>query len=206
MAVVNIYNQKSEVVGELSLPEHIFEVKVQPEILHLVVKSQLSASRVGTVKVKTRSTIRGGGRKPWRQKGTGRARAGTIRSPLWKGGAVVHGPKQRSYEFKVNKKIKKLALKMALSNRLADKALVVVDKFLIERPKTKEFVHIKDELNLDKALIVVPEKDTNLSLASRNVPNTKVILDNQINVYDILNYSELILTPKVVENLQERLQ
>lgn len=206
MAVVNIYSQKREVVGELSLPEHIFEVNVQPEILHLVVKSQLAASRVGTANVKTRSTIRGGGRKPWRQKGTGRARAGTIRSPLWKGGAVAHGPKDRSYELKVNKKVKKLALKMALSNRLAENSLIVVDNFYLERPKTKEFLYIKNALHLNKSLIVVSEKDTNLNLASRNVPNTKIILDNQINVYDILNYPELILTPKVVENLQERLQ
>jgi large subunit ribosomal protein L4 len=171
-----------------------------------VVKAQLAAKRAGTVGVKNRSKIRGGGRKPWRQKGTGRARAGTVRSPLWTGGAVTHGPKMRDFSVKVNKKVKRLALRMALSAKVAEQSLLIVDDMSMPSYKTKDFVQVQNALNLEKGLIVVSKKDNNLSLGSRNIPNVKVIEHNQLGVYDILNTNTLVLTPQVVEHLEERLQ
>ncbi|MFO7801137.1 MAG: 50S ribosomal protein L4 [Desulfovermiculus sp.] len=206
MPVVQIMDKNNSPVGEMSLPEEIFRVQVKPEILHFVVKAQLASKRAGTVGVKTRSQIRGGGRKPWRQKGTGRARAGSVRSPLWTGGAVTHGPQQRDYSLKVNKKVKRLALRMALTSKLDEKSLIVVDDMSLTSHKTREFVQVQKALDVEKGLIVVAKKDNNLSLASRNVPGVRVIDDNQLGVYDILNTSVLIITPQVVEHLQERLQ
>ncbi len=205
MPVVSLYDQEKNVIGEIDLPDEIFGVKIRPEILHFVVRAHLAAKRVGTVSVKTRSTISGGGRKPWRQKGTGRARAGSIRSPLWRGGAVIHGPKPRDYSFKVNKKIKRLALKMALSSKVQNNELLVVDKIKLNSHKTKEFVQIKNKLELKKALIVLPEKDNNLILASRNVPDVKLIGPETLNTYDILNCENLVITPEIVETLKQRL-
>jgi len=207
MAVVNVVDQENTVVDEISLAEDIFEVPVRPEILNQVVKAHLAAKRVGTASVKTRSTIRGGGRKPWRQKGTGRARAGSVRSPLWTGGAVTHGPSpEKNYRLKVNKKVKRLALRMALSSKLASGELVVVRALELQRPKTKDFVGIRKSLQLDKALIVVSDKDANLELASRNVPGIRVVGKEQMNVYDILLYPQLVVTPEVIETLEERLR
>ncbi|MFO8033358.1 MAG: 50S ribosomal protein L4, partial [Desulfohalobiaceae bacterium] len=142
MPTVNVVDQQKQVVGELELPEQVFAVQIKPQILHLVIKSQLAAKRAGTVGVKTRSNIRGGGRKPWRQKGTGRARAGSTRSPLWTGGAITHGPVSRDYSIKVNRKVKRLALRMALSSKLAEGKLLLLDKLEIPRPKTREFVQL----------------------------------------------------------------
>jgi large subunit ribosomal protein L4 len=206
MPVVQIIDKQNNPVGELTLPEDIFSVDVRPEILHQVVKAQLAAKRAGTVGVKNRSKIRGGGRKPWRQKGTGRARAGTVRSPLWTGGAVTHGPQMRDYSVKVNKKVKRLALRMALSAKVAEQSLLIVDDMSMPSYKTKDFVQVQNALNLEKGLIVVSKKDNNLSLGSRNIPNVKVIEHNQLGVYDILNTNTLVLTPQVVEHLEERLQ
>jgi len=206
MAVVNVYDQEKNVVGEVNLPEDIFAIKAKPEILNLVVKSQLASGRVGTVSVKTRSTIRGGGRKPWRQKGTGRARAGTVRSPLWTGGAVTHGPAPRKHEVKVNRKVKRLAMKMALSSKQDDDNLVVVQSFELDRPKTRDFAVIQSTFGFRKALIVVPEKERNLELATRNIPGVKLVSPEQLNVYELLKYPQLVLTPAVVEHLKERLQ
>ncbi len=206
MPVVNVYDQEKNVVGEIELPDEIFGVEVKPEILHFVVRAHLAAKRQGTVSVKTRSTISGGGRKPWRQKGTGRARAGSIRSPLWRGGAVIHGPKPRDYSFKVNKKLKRLALKMALTSKLINDELLVVDKIKTNSHKTKEFIQIKNKLELKKALIVLPEKDNNLILASRNVPDVKLIGPENLNTYDILKCESLVITPEIVETLKQRLQ
>ena len=205
MTVVNIYDQEKKVVGEIELPDDIFNIEVRPEILNFVVKAHLAAKRVGTASVKTRSTIRGGGKKPWRQKGIGRARAGSIRSPLWVGGAVAHGPKPRDYSFKVNKKIKRLAMKMALSSKLKENKLLVVDKLEVSQPKTKEFVKIKNALDLKKSLIVLPKQDNNIFLSIRNLPDTRLMLDKDINVYDILKYDMLVITKDVVENIKERL-
>jgi large subunit ribosomal protein L4 len=206
MAVVKIYSQEKKEVGELDLPQDIFEVPIRTEILHLVVRAHLAAKRAGTVGVKNRALIHGGGRKPWRQKGTGRARAGSSRSPLWRGGAVIHGPQARDYSFKVNKKVKALALKMALSSRLAEENLMVVDALSLPGIKTKEFCRLRDALGLKKALIVVPQEDNNLRLSARNVPGIKVQPQNRLNVYDILAYPQLVLAPQVVENIQERLK
>ncbi|MDZ7760947.1 MAG: 50S ribosomal protein L4 [Desulfovermiculus sp.] len=206
MPVVQVLDKHNNPVGELSLPDEIFDVQVRPEILHQVIKAQLAAKRAGTVGVKTRSASRGGGRKPWRQKGTGRARAGSIRSPLWTGGAVTHGPQMRDYTLKVNKKVKRLAMRMALTSKLADNSLVVIDDMTLPSHKTKEFVSIQQALNLKKGLIVVSKKDNNLTLGARNVPGVKVIEGSQLGVYDILSYPRLVITPQVVEHLQERLQ
>jgi large subunit ribosomal protein L4 len=205
MTVVNIYDLEKNKVGEIDLPDEIFNVEVKPELLNFVVKAHLAAKRVGTASVKTRSTIRGGGKKPWRQKGTGRARVGSIRSPLWVGGAVSHGPKPRDYSFKVNKKVKKLALKMALTSKVKMDTLLVVEKMEVSQPKTKEFIKIKKNLDLKKSLIVLPKQDKNMLLSTRNIPDVKLMLDKDINVYDILKYEELVLTPEVVENIKERL-
>lgn len=206
MTVVTIFDQEKNSVGELTLPAELFEVQVRPELLNLVVKAHNAAQRTGTVGVKTRSNIRGGGKKPWRQKGTGRARAGSNRSPLWTGGAVTHGPQSRSYDLKVNKKVRKLAMKMALSSKLADQSLIVLDKVELAAAKTRQFVQVQNRLDLKKALIVVPKRDMTLELASRNVPGVRVINQNELNVVDILKSHMLVVTPEVVENLQERLQ
>ncbi len=206
MPIVNIMDKQNTPVGEITLPDEIFNVPVRPEILHQVVKAQLAAKRTGTVGVKTRSQIRGGGRKPWRQKGTGRARAGSVRSPLWTGGAVTHGPQMRDYSIKVNKKVKRLAMRMALSSKVAEQSLVVVDDMSMNSHKTQEFVQIQTSLNLQRGLIVVSKKDNNLSLGSRNVPGVKVIEGSQLGVYDILHAKMVVITPQVVEHLQERLQ
>ncbi len=206
MAVVNIVDQQKQVVGELELADSIFSVQVKPQILHLVVKSQLAAKRAGTVGVKTRSNIQGGGRKPWRQKGTGRARAGSNRSPLWTGGAVTHGPQSRDYSIKVNRKVKRLALKMALSSKLAQGNLLVVDKLEVSRPKTREAVEVQSQLQIKKALIVLAKKDNNLELAARNIPGIKLVYQEQLGVYDVLHCDHLVLTPAVIDHIQERLQ
>ncbi len=206
MAKVSIYSQDKKEVGQLELPEEIFEVQVRPEILHLVVRAHRAAKRTGTVGVKTRSTIRGGGSKPWRQKGTGRARAGSSRSPIWRHGAVVHGPVARDYSFKVNKKIKTLAMKMALSSRLAEDNLMVVDAITLPEIKTKDFCKVKDALGLKKALIVMADEDNTLRLSARNIPGITVQNQSQLSVYDILAHQQLVLAPKVVETIQERLK
>ncbi len=201
MAVVNVRDQNNNVVDELDLPDEIFAVTAQKEILHSVVRAQRAASRVGTVGVKTRSNIRGGGKKPWRQKGTGRARAGTNRSPLWKGGSVIHGPKARSYELKINRKVKRLALKMALSEKYREGNLLVLDSIQLTEPKTKKFVALQRQLEFSKALIVISKKDTVLSLASRNIPRVKVINCDQLNVIDILNNPVLVVTKEAIDKI-----
>lgn len=206
MAVVKVFNQSKIEVGQLELPQDIFEVPVQPEILHFVVRAHLAAKRAGTVGVKTRGLVRGGGRKPWRQKGTGRARAGSSRSPIWRGGAILHGPVARDYSFKVNKKIKALAMKMALSSRLAEDKLMVVDSFVLSSVKTKEFCKIKESLGLKKALIVLSQEDNNLRLSARNIPGIEIQLQDKLNVYDILRFPQLIMAPQVVESIRERLK
>lgn len=205
MTLVSVYDQNKNTVGEIDLPDEIFNVEVRPEILNFVVKAHLAAKRVGTASVKTRSTIRGGGKKPWRQKGTGRARVGSIRSPLWVGGAVVHGPHPRDYSFKVNKKVKRLAMKMALSAKLKSEKLIVLDKLTVDKPKTKEFIKIKNALEVKKPLIVLDKEDKNILLSTRNVPDTKLLLDRDLNVYEVLKYEYLVITKDSIENLKQRL-
>lgn len=206
MAVVDIFNQQREVVGELSLDPDVFEVEARPEILHLVVRSHLAAKRSGTVGVKTRSTIRGGGKKPWRQKGTGRARAGSNRSPLWRSGAVTHGPTARDYSFKVNKKVQKLAMRMALSARLADNQLTIVDGIQVDEIKTKAVSQFVSLFEMPSVLIVLSEVDNNLTLSSRNIPGVSVRTADGVNVYEVLRYPRLMVSSAAVESLQKRLK
>lgn len=206
MAKLSIYDQNKKEVGNIELAPEIFEVEIRPEILQLVVRAQLAAKRSGTHAVKGRSSIRGGGRKPWRQKGTGRARAGSSRSPLWRGGAITFGPQPRSYEFKVNKKVRRLAMKMALSSRLSENKLMVVNAIDMPEVKTKAFADVKKTLGLEKALIVVKEADKNLALSARNIPGIKVIEADKLNVYDVLLYPELVMFEGAAADVQERLK
>lgn len=206
MAIVTVYNQQKEETGKINLSSKIFEVQVQPEILHLVVRAQLAAKRAGTHSVKTRGHVSGGGAKPWRQKGTGRARAGSNRSPLWRGGGIVFGPQPRDYSFKVNKKIRSLALCMALSSRFAEENLMVIDNIILPEIKTKHFVGVANILGLHKALIVAPMESTQLLLSMRNVPNVKLLTYDRLNVYDILKYKQLILLEGAVQYIEARLK
>lgn len=206
MASVEIFNQQRQVVGKRDLDPQVFEAEVRPEILHLVVRAHLAAKRSGTVGVKTRSTVRGGGHKPWRQKGTGRARAGSSRSPLWRHGAVVHGPVARDYSFKVNRKVQKLAMRMALSSRLTEQNLTVIDGIQLEEIKTKAFAEVAGRFELRKALIVVEEMDNKLALSSRNIPGITVRTAEGINVYEVLRHPHLVVFSSAVDRLQERLK
>ena len=206
MAIVTVYNQQKEETGKINLSSKIFEVQVQPEILHLVVRAQLAAKRAGTHSVKTRGHVSGGGAKPWRQKGTGRARAGSNRSPLWRGGGIVFGPQPSDYSFKVNKKIRSLALCMALSSRFAEENLIVIDNIVLPEIKTKHFVGVANILGLHKALIVAPVESTQLLLSMRNVPNVKLLTYDRLNVYDILKYKQLVLLEGAVQHIEARLK
>ncbi|OLN28753.1 LSU ribosomal protein L4p (L1e) [Desulfovibrio sp. DV] len=205
MANVKLYNQGFQEIGTVDLAPEVFEVEVQPELLHLVVRAQLAAKRAGTHSVKTRAFVRGGGRKPWRQKGTGRARAGSTRSPLWRGGAVVHGPQPRDYTFKVNRKVRQLAMRMALSAKLGDDQLVLVDAITFPEVKTKQMVKVVSDFGLRKALIVLPDSDNNLELSARNIPGIKVIRQDMLNVYDVLLYDHVIMFKDAALKVQERL-
>ncbi|MEG2004435.1 MAG: 50S ribosomal protein L4 [Bilophila sp.] len=206
MAVVKVYDQDKAEQGEVSLSSEVFEVAVRPEILHLVVRAQLAAKRAGTHSTKTRAFVSGGGVKPWRQKGTGRARAGSNRSPIWRGGAVLFGPQPRDYGFKVNKKIKKLALRMALSSRLAGDKLLVVKGLDLPEAKTKLFVKIAGNLGLQKALIIVPEETRNLVLSIRNLPGITLTTPDRLSVYEILKHKQLVLLEGAVEHVETRLK
>lgn len=206
MAVVKVYDQNKQEVSEITLAPEVFEVEVRPEILHLVVRAQRAASRAGTHATKTRAFVSGGGLKPWRQKGTGRARAGSIRSPLWRGGAVIFGPQPRDYGFKVNKKVRKLAIKMAISSRLADNNLLVVKGIELAEVKTKLFAKVASTLGLDKALIIAPEENSTLALSVRNIPGITVATPEQLSVYEILKHKQLVLLEGAVEPVQDRLK
>ena len=206
MAVVKVYDQNKQEAGDVTLAPEVFEVAVRPEILHLVVRAQLAAKRAGTHMAKTRAYVSGGGAKPWRQKGTGRARAGSNRSPVWRGGAVIFGPQPRDYGFKVNKKIKKLALRMALSSRLAAGSLLVVKGIELPEAKTKLFAQVANTLGLDKALIIAPEETRNLVLSSRNLPGITLTTPEGLSVYEILKHKHLVLLEGAVEPVAARLK
>ncbi len=201
-----VYSKDNQEVGEIELSEDVFSVGVKPQLLHLAVRSHLAAVRSGTASVKNRARITGGGRKPWRQKGTGRARAGSGRSPIWRGGAVTHGPHPRDYAFKINKKVRRLALKMALSARLAEKRLKIVDDLDLPTVKTRKFVEITGKLGLKKPLIVTGKQYNNLELSARNVQGAQVVTQDSINIYDILRHQELVMDKQAVEALQKRLR
>lgn len=205
MAFQDVYNMDGTKVSEIDLADEIFNVPVKQHVLHEVVVMQLANRRAGTASTKGRSEVRGGGAKPYRQKGTGRARAGTRSSPLWRGGGVVFGPRLRGYAYKVPKKVRRQALKMALTSKLQDNALIVVDKLDLEAVKTKPFVGVMEALRAKEALIVTDQKLENLELSSRNVPNVKVVRSEGLNVYDILKFQHLILLEPSVKQLEGRL-
>ncbi|MDE7065273.1 MAG: 50S ribosomal protein L4 [Desulfovibrionaceae bacterium] len=206
MAVVKIYDQDKKEAGEVTLASDVFEVEVRPEILNLVVRAQLAAKRAGTHAVKTRAFVSGGGVKPWKQKGTGRARSGSNRSPVWRGGAIVFGPAPRDYGFKVNSKVRALALKMALSSRLADNTLMVVKGIELPEAKTKLFAKVAGTLGLEKALIISPEENATLTLSSRNIPGITLTTPERLSVYEILRHKQLVLLEGAVEPVQARFQ
>ncbi|MGE4551536.1 MAG: 50S ribosomal protein L4 [Desulfovibrionaceae bacterium] len=206
MAKVTVFDQEKKEVGSIELAPEVFEVEVRPEILHLVVRAQLASGRVGTHATRNRPLISGGGKKPWRQKGTGRARAGSIRSALWRHGATLFGPQPRDYSFKVNKKVKQLALKMALSSRLVEDGLLVVKGIELPEVKTKQFVQVAKSLGLEKALIVTKDADNTLALSARNIPGIKVMLADKLNVYDVLKYPKLVLLESAAKDVEERLK
>ena len=205
MPVVDVKNIKGKKVTTIDLVENIFNVPVKSSVLHAVVTMQLANRRAGSASVKHRSDVKGSTRKLFRQKGTGRARRGNIKSPLLRGGGVVFGPDGRIYAFKVPKKVSKLALKMALSSKLQANELIVLDKFELKQIKTKDFIDLLHGLKLDSALIVTGEKNENLDLSSRNVPDIKVLRSEGLNVYDILKYKTLILLESVIKTNEGRL-
>jgi len=205
MAAVDVLNSAGKKVSEIQLSDEIFNTPVKTSVLHQVVRSQLVSKREGTASCKTRGMVKGSTRKLFRQKGTGNARAGSIKSPLRKGGGIIFGPSPRSYEIKVPKKVRKLALKMALSSKLEDKSLFVIDDFNLEAIKTKSFAAVLNALSLSNLLIVSDTEDTNLSLSSRNVPGVKVIKTEGLNVYDILRFKNLLLVESTVKNIEGRL-
>jgi len=206
MPVLDVQNVKGKQISQVELADDVFSVPVKPSVLHEVVTMQLSNRRAGTAAVKHRSDIRGSRRKLYRQKGTGRARRGDIKSPLLRGGGVVFGPDGRNYKYQVPKKVKKLALKMALSSKLNANELMILDQFKLDEIKTKDFVDVLDRLNLNNALIVTDEKNENLELSSRNVRDIKVLRSEGLNVYDILKYRMLVLLEPAVKNIEGRLQ
>jgi large subunit ribosomal protein L4 len=205
MSTVNIVNTKNESVGEIELNDAVFNREVKDYILHEVVRMQRAARRSGNASTKTRVEVRGGGRKPWRQKGTGRARSGTRNSPLWRGGGVAFGPKPRDYSFKVNRKVRKLAVSMALSARFQEGNLIVLDDFTLDRIKTKDFIGVMGVLDIDNGLIVTDDATDNLTKSSRNVNGYKVMSSEGLNVYDILLHKKVILVQPVIESLEKRL-
>ncbi len=205
MATVDIINIKGDKVSQAELSDDIFNVPVKAQILHQVVKAQLAGRRSGTASVKNRSDIVGSQKKLYRQKGTGRARKGNIKSPLLRGGGVVFGPHPRSYAQKLPKKVRKLAMKMALTSKLADRQLLVLDDFEMAEIKTRDFVSAVQTLKADNALIVTVDANRNLELSSRNVPGVKVLRCEGLNVYDILKYDKLVLLKDAIEGIEGRL-
>ncbi len=205
MSTVNMVNTQNESVGQVELNDSIFNRDVKIHVLHEVVRMQRAARRSGNASTKTRVQVSGGGKKPWRQKGTGRARSGSRTSPIWRGGGVAFGPKPRSYDFKVNKKVRKQAVSMALSARLQEGNLIVLDDFAMEQIKTRDFVGIMQVLDVENGLIVINNASEQLTKSSRNVNGYKVLSAEGLNVYDILLHKKIILVQPVIESLEERL-
>ncbi len=204
MSTVSVFNIKNEKVGEIELNEKVFDLVVKEHLLHDVVKMQLAAKRGGNACTKTRVEVSGGGVKPWRQKGTGRARAGSNTSPVWRGGGVAFGPKPRDYTIKLNRKVKKQALAMAMSARLQEGNLVVLDGFTLEAIKTKEFIKVMNTLAIDNGLIITPDVNENVNRSARNVNGFKVLSTEGLNVYDILLHKKLVLLQPAIEGLEKR--
>jgi large subunit ribosomal protein L4 len=204
MPKVALYDINGSQVGDIELSNDIFGIEVNTHVMYEAVKNYLANQRQGTQSAKTRAEVRGGGRKPWRQKGTGRARQGSIRSPQWKGGGVVFAPKPRDYSYSLPKKVKRLALKSALSSKVADNEIIVLDSLTLAQAKTKEMVKVLSNLKANKkSLIVIPERDENVIRAASNIPGVKTAYVNTINVYDILNCDSFIITKEAVNKVEE---
>ena len=203
MANVSVYNIEGKEVGTIDLNDAVFGVEINEHLVHMAVVNQLANNRQGTQSAKTRSEVSGGGRKPWRQKGTGHARQGSTRAPQWTGGGIVFAPKPRDYSFKMNKKEKKLALLSALTSKVADNKIVVLDEFKLDEIKTKKFAEVMNNLKVSKALVVLEGENKNVVLSGRNIPTVKVSATNEINTYDVLKYDTLVVTKAAVEKLQE---
>ena len=203
MATVSVYNMEGKEVGTMELNDAVFGVEVNEHLVHMAVVAQLANKRQGTQKAKTRSEVSGGGKKPWRQKGTGHARQGSTRAPQWTGGGVVFAPTPRDYTIRLNKKEKRLALKSALTSRVLENKLIVVDELKFDEIKTKNFQNTMKNLKVEKALVVLNENDTNVVLSARNIPAVKTALTNTINVFDILKYNTVIVTKDAVATIEE---
>ena len=203
MANVSVYNMEGKEVGTLELNDAVFGVEVNEHLVHMAVLQQLANNRQGTQKAKTRSEVSGGGKKPWRQKETGHARQGSTRAPQWKGGGVVFAPVPRDYSFKMNKKEKRAALKSALTSKVQENNIVVLDELKLDEIKTKNMVNILKNVNAEKALVVLAENDQNVILSARNIADVKTALTNTINVYDVLKYTKLVVTKAAVQTIEE---
>ena len=203
MATVKVYNMEGKEVGTLELNDAVFGVEVNEHLMHLAVVGQLANKRQGTQSAKTRSEVSGGGRKPWKQKGTGHARQGSTRAPQWTHGGVVFAPKPRDYSVKMNKKEKALAIKSALTSRVAEEKIYVVDSLSFDEIKTKKMAAVLDSLKVEKALVVLDKKDENVILSARNLPAVRTVMSNGINVYDILKYGSLVITKDAVAQIEE---
>jgi len=204
MPKVALFNISGSQVGEVELNDAVFGIEPNTHVLHEAVVMQRASLRFGTHKVKGRSEVRGGGRKPWKQKGTGRARQGSIRAPQWKGGGTVFGPTPRSYSYKLPKKVRRLAIKSALSSKVIDQDIIVLDALAMNAPKTKEFAAILNNLKVErKALVVAPSYDDNIALSARNIPGVKFVAADGINVLDVLSYDQLIITKEAVQKVEE---
>ena len=203
MANVSVFNMEGKEVGTLELNDAVFGVEVNEHLVHLAVVAQLANKRQGTQKAKTRSEVSGGGRKPWRQKGTGHARQGSTRSPQWTGGGVVFAPTPRDYTIRLNKKEKRLALKSALTSRVQENKFIVVDELKFDEIKTKNFVNVMNNLKADKALVVLNENDANVVLSARNLPTINTTLTSTLNVYDVMKAGTVVLTKDAVKTIEE---
>ena len=203
MANVAVYNMEGKEVGTMELNDAVFGVEVNDHLVHAVVVAQLANKRQGTQKAKTRSEVSGGGRKPWRQKGTGHARQGSTRAPQWTGGGVVFAPTPRDYTIKLNKKERRLALKSVLTAKVQENKFIVLDELKLDEIKTKKFQAVLDNLNVNKAMVVLNENDKNVVMSAKNIPNVITAQTNTINVYDILKYNTMIVTKAAVETIQE---
>ena len=203
MAKVAVYNMEGKEVDSIELNDSIFGVEVNEHLVHMAVLQQLANNRQGTQKAKTRSEVRGGGRKPWRQKGTGHARQGSTRTPQWTGGGVVFAPVPRDYSFKLNKKEKRAALKSALTSRVVENKLVVVDELKLDEIKTKKFAEVLNNLKVEKALVVLNDMDKNVIASAANIPTVKTAQTNELNVFDVLKYDTVVVTKAAVATIEE---
>ena len=203
MANVAVYNMEGKEVDKIEINDSIFGVEINEHLVHMAVLQQLANKRQGTQKAKTRSEVRGGGRKPWRQKGTGHARQGSTRSPQWTGGGVVFAPTPRDYSFKLNKKEKRAALKSALTSRVVENKFVVVDELKLDEIKTKKFVEVLKNLNVEKALVILNDMDEKVIASAANIPTVKTTQTNELNVFDVLKYDTVVVTKAAVATIEE---